>query len=86
MNYITITAFCKTLMHGQRVNPFKLHQELKLAHEYGLKYIYIKNSDKTAKFEVDRVIQLLEDWNASNQRILLIDFPEDSKGMNFKRI
>lgn len=86
MNYITITAFCKTLKHNQKINPYKLQKELELAVEYGLKYIYIKNTERTAKFEVARIIQLLKDWNASKCKYLLIDFPKGNKGMNFKRI
>lgn len=86
MDYITITVFCKTLEHNQKINPYKLQEELELAVEYGLKYIYIKNTERTAKFEVARIIQLLKDWNTSNYRYLLIDFPEGDKGMNFKRV
>lgn len=83
MNYISVSVFAKTLEHGQKINPWKLHDELSFAAEYGLKYIYIKNAERTAKFEVTKIIQLLGDWNTS--KTLYIDFPAGSKGMNFKR-
>lgn len=86
MDYITITAFCTTLKHSQKINPYKLQKELEFAAKYGLKYIYIKNTERTAKFEIIRIIQLLKDWDASKCGYLLIDFPKGSKGMNFKRI
>ena len=82
---LMISVFCKTLRDGEKIVPYKLYKELKLAFEYGLKYIYIKNAEKIAKFETSRIIQLLEDWNASNKKVLYINFPAGSKGMNFKR-
>ena len=85
MDYISISVFCKTFVDGEKFVPYKLYKELKLAFEYGLKYIYIKNAERTAKFEISRIIQLLEDWDASNRKVLYIDFPAGSKGMNFKR-
>lgn len=86
MNYISVTVFSKTLEHGQKITPWKLYDELSFAAEYGLKYIYIKNTERTAKFEVTGIIQLLIDWEAYKQKALYIDFPVGSKGMNFKRI
>lgn len=86
MDYVAITAFCKTLEHNQKINPYKLQKELELAAKYRLKYIYIKNAERTAKFEISRMIQLLKDWNISNYKYLLVNFPEGDKGMNFKRI
>ena len=84
MDYVTITAFCKTLEHNQKINPYKLRIELKLAVKYGLKYIFIKNSKETARFEALRMIQFIEDWLPTDH-YLYIDFPEGEKGINFKK-